>query len=561
MPDISERDLEGHIEDVLVNGWAEGPRVADARAGEVLFMPGGYRSEAPEEYDRELCLLPDTVVDFILATQPETWEKLRRYHGAEVKQRFLQRVSAEIESRGVLDVLRRGVKDSGCGFRLAFFRPASGLNPKVQKLYEGNIFTVVRQLHYSTKEAGKSLDMVLFLNGIPLFTAELKDPLTGQNVQHAVYQYKHDRDPREPLFRFRRCLAHFCVDSDLVLMTTKLAGPKTRFLPFNRGNGYGAGNPPKATGYATSYLWEQVWAKDSVLNLLQYFVHEVEEEDEAGRRHKKLIFPRFHQLDCVRRLVAHAREHGVGQRYLIQHSAGSGKSNSIAWLAHQLASLHGADDKRVFDSIVIISDRRVIDRQLQATVKSFEQTAGLVENIDETSRQLKAALESGKAIVVTTLQKFPVIAEEIENLPGQRFAVIIDEAHSSQTGESRRYLNMVFRAGKLEDAELAEGGEWEDDEDAVLAQMRTRGFQPNVSYFAFTATPKAKTLEMFGRKRADGRFEPFSLYPMRQAIEEGFILDVLENYTTYQEYWICGRRSPRTRVSRRGRRRPCCATL
>jgi type I restriction enzyme R subunit len=321
------------------------------------------------------------------------------------------------------------------------------------------------------------------------------------------------------------------------MMTTRLEGPRTKFLPFNRGNAFGAGNPPRATGYATSYLWEQVWARDSVLNLLQYFVHEVEEEDDAGHKHKKLIFPRFHQLDCVRRLIADARERGQGQRYLIQHSAGSGKSNSIAWLAHQLASLHDDKDKRVFDSIVIISDRRVIDRQLQATVKSFEQTAGLVENIDETSRQLKAALEAGKAIVVTTLQKFPVIAEEIKSLPGARFAVIIDEAHSSQTGESRRYLNMVFKGGKLEDAELVEGKEWEDDEDVVLEQMKSRGFQPNVSYFAFAATPKAKTLEMFGKKRTDGRFEPFSLYPMRQAIEESFILDVLENYTTYHEYW------------------------
>lgn len=540
MPDISERDFEGHIEAILVNGWPAGQEpsgAADAKPGDTLFMPGGYRRESCEKYDRQLCLLPDTVVDFILATQPETWEKLRSYHGAEVKQRFLQRLASEIESRGTLDVLRRGVKDSGCGFKLVFFRPASGLNPKVQKLYEGNIFTVVRQLHFSEKDTGKSLDMGLFLNGIPLFTAELKDLLTGQNVKHAVSQYRLDRDPREPLFRFRRCLAHFCVDSDLVLMTTRLQGPGTKFLPFNKGYAFGAGNPPKATGYATSYLWDQVWARDSVLNLLQYFVHEVEEEDDAGRKHKKVIFPRFHQLDCVRRLIADAREHGQGQRYLIQHSAGSGKSNSIAWLAHQLASLHDDKDKRVFDSIVIISDRRVIDRQLQGVVKSFEQTAGLVENIDETSRQLKAALEAGKAIVVTTLQKFPVIAEEIKNLPGARFAVIIDEAHSSQTGESRRYLNMVFKGGKLEDAELVEGKEWEDDEDVVLEQMKSRGFQPNVSYFAFTATPKAKTLEMFGKKRTDGRFEPFSLYPMRQAIEENFILDVLENYTTYHEYW------------------------
>ena len=284
---------------------------------------------------------------------------------------------------------------------------------------------------------------MLFLNGLPIFTAELKNHFTGQDIENAKKQYRNDRDPREPLFAFGRCLAHFAVDPDVAAVTTKLEGPATVFLPFNQGRFGGAGNPPvppTRVAYATAYLWERIWSRDSVLNLVQQFVHEVEEEDDRGRKtgKKSLIFPRYHQLDSVRRLVAHAREHGVGECYLIQHSAGSGKSNSIAWLAHQLSTLHDAHDKRVFDSIILITDRRILDRQLQRTVRQFEQTSGIVENIDETSRQLKEALEAGKTIIVTTLQKFPVIAAKMGELAGTRFALIVDEAHSSQSGESTR---------------------------------------------------------------------------------------------------------------------------
>ena len=293
---------------------------------------------------------------------------------------------------------------------------------------------------------------MLFLNGIPIFTAELKNPLSGQTVEDAIRQYKTDRDPREPLLAYDRCLAHFAVDPNLVYVTTHLAGPKTRFLPYNRGKFGGAGNPPvppTQTGYATAYLWEETWARDSVLDLVRQFIHEVEEEDETGRKTGKrfLIFPRYQQLDCVRRLVANARETGTGQHYLIQHSAGSGKSFTIAWLAHQLSTLHDANDRRVFDSIVVITDRRVLDRQLQSTIRQFEQTLGVVENIDTTSRQLKDALEAGKTIIVTTLQKFPVIAAEIGALPGKRFALIVDEAHSSQSGESTKSLKAVLSPG------------------------------------------------------------------------------------------------------------------
>ena len=355
-----------------------------------------------------------------------------------------------------------------------------------------------------------------------------------------------DRDPREPLLAYGRCLAHFAVDPELVYVTTHLARTKTRFLPFNQGKFGGAGNPPvppHRNGYPTSYLWEETWSPDSVLDLVRQFIYEVQEEDGKGRKtgERFLIFPRYQQLDCVRKLVADARGQGTGRRYLIQHSAGSGKTFTIAWLAHQLSTLHGADDRRVFDSIVVISDRRVLDRQLQTAMRQFEQTLGVVENIDTTSRQLKEALESGKTIIVTTLQKFPVIAQEIGQLPGQRFALIVDEAHSSQSGEGAQGPKEVLASASLEEAEEQESGSdtgaEEELDNAALAQMARRKQPANVSTFAFTATPKSKTLELFGDRRSDGSFAPFHLYSMRQAIEEGFILDVLESYTTYKAYW------------------------
>ncbi|MFH1087435.1 MAG: DEAD/DEAH box helicase family protein, partial [Chloroflexota bacterium] len=352
-------------------------------------------------------------------------------------------------------------------------------------------------------------------------------------------QYRFDRDSREPLFAFGRCLAHFAVDPDLVYVATHLEGPATRLLPFNQGRFGGAGNPPAMNGYSTQYLWKEIWSSDSVLNLVQQFVHEVEEEDDKGKKtgRRALIFPRYHQLATVRRLVSHARAHGPGQRYLVEHSAGSGKSNSIAWLAHQLSVLHDTKEQRVFDSIIIITDRRVLDRQLQRTVRQFEQTTGVVENIDKTSRQLKEALEAGKTIIVSTLQKFPMIVDQVSALPGKRFAVIIDEAHSSQSGESTRSLKEVLSVSSLDKAEKQEAPEGEDFEDKLVAQMKARGPLPNASTFAFTATPKQKTLELFGTRTPEGKYLPFSLYSMRQAIEEDFILDVLRNYTNYRVYW------------------------
>ncbi len=539
---VAERKLEAAIECALLaggpdacpgEGWIHEERTAYGDA------PGGYSRRTAADYDRERCLDPQVALEFVYATQPKTWEAFAKQLGTEARERFLSRLSAEVAKRGTLDVLRNGIKSDGQTFRLAYLRPVSGLNEETQRLYEANRFTVIRQLRYSTK-MDHSLDMALFLNGLPIFTAELKEPLTGQTVEDAVRQYRQDRDPKEPLFAFERCLAHFAVDADLVQFTTRLAGPQTRFVPFNKGRDGGAGNPPNAFGFATAYLWEDVWARDSVLDLVEHFVHSVDEEESNGAKtgQRQVIFPRYHQLDAVRRLVADARSAGPGQSYLVQHSAGSGKSNTIAWLAHRLSTLHDDADQRVFDSIVVITDRRVLDRQLQRTVRQFQKTLGVVENIDQTSRQLREALEAGKTIIVTTLQKFPVIASDMGALPGKRFAVIVDEAHSWQSGESTKSLKQVLSAKRLEDAAAEEeAASVVDLEDRIVEQMRQRGRQPNVSTFAFTATPKNKTLELFGNKQADGEYAPFSLYTMRQAIEEGFILDVLENYTTYKVYW------------------------
>jgi len=549
-PEISERSFEEAIERVLLE---HGPDAYPSDRSEVIEpleqygenLPGNFRKRRPRDYDRGLCVIRRDVVDFILATQPKVWERLRQHHGEEVEERFLKRLSHEIERRGALDVLRTGVKDSGCKLQLAYFQPASGLNEELERLHEANTFAVVRQLGYSEKDPRDAIDLALFLNGIPLFTAELKNPLTGQDVVDAIRQYKDERDPREPLLAFGRCLAHFAVDPHLVYQTTKLAKAETVFLPFNQGYLRGAGNPPvppTRSGYATDYLWKRVWARDSLLDLIRHFIHEVESEDDRGRKtgERAMIFPRFHQLDAVRTLVQDAYQRGAGRRYLIQHSAGSGKSNTIAWLAHRLSILHDALDRRVFDSIVVVTDRRILDRQLQRVMRQFEQTLGVVENVDTTSRQLKEALEAGKTIIVTTLQKFPVIAGQMGELPGKRFAVIVDEAHSSQSGESTKSLKSVLAAGSLEAAEKEEAGAEtpeEELEDRVLAEVERRGRLPNVSTFAFTATPKPKTLELFGVPQADGTFDPFHLYSMRQAIEEGFILDVLQNYTTYKAYW------------------------
>jgi type I restriction enzyme R subunit len=523
--DISEKAFESHIE-------------------ECLCRTHGYRSRISRQkdrnfhYDKNLCLDWELLLEFITATQPDTWKTLEKQHGkATVRQKFLNRLTREIERRGTLDVLRRGIKDYGCYFQLAYFAPVSTLNPEHQTLYRKNILSVMRQCHYSAIETKDAIDLVLCLNGLPIFTIELKNKQTGQSVEDAREQYKRDRDPKsEPLLQFKRCLAHFAVDDDEVYMTTRLEGKRTYFLPFNRGDRGAAGNPPNPYGYASAYLWEDIFSPDSVLDLIRNFIH-LTVEDRDGTRREKLIFPRYHQHDAVKKLATHARECGTGQHYLIQHSAGSGKSNTIAWLAHRLAFLHNAENQRVFDSVIVITDRRVLDRQLQSTVRQFEQSPGTVVVIDKHSDQLAEALTSGASIIVCTLQKFPVIVSKVKQLTGRHFAIIVDEAHSSQSGEASKSLKSVLRVQSLEEAEQLESEETLTGEDLINQSLEARQRQPNLSFFAFTATPKQKTLEIFGETRPDGSFHPFHLYTMRQAIEEGFILDVLQNYTTFDTYF------------------------
>ena len=521
MPTYTEKNFEEHIEEHL--------------------LASGYHAVSPKNYDKELCLLPQEVIAFVQATQPREYEKLAEQYGEQRDQKLTYRLAREISKRGVLDVLRKGIKDRGVKFRFAYFKPASGMNPEHQKLYQSNSFAIVRQLKYSQKNEN-SLDMAIFLNGIPIVTVELKNSLTGQTFENAERQYKNDRKPKgEALLAFKRCLVHFAVGNEKASMSTHLRGGNTRFFPFNKDSE----NPINPNGHKTHYLWEDIWMPDTLLELIKNYLHIqtstkrtydpkldtlVETESQA------FIFPRYHQLDVVRRLLGLVRQNGVGQNYLVQHSAGSGKSNSIAWLAHQLASFYQniTDTERLFDSIIVVTDRRILDRQLQNTIKQFEQTEGVVKKIDESSAQLKEALETGKSIIITTLQKFPVISASMTELKGKKFAVIIDEAHSSQSGESAKHLKKTLSVN-LEQAEV-EDVTGDDLEDEIIQEIKARGPQNHISYFAFTATPKNKTLELFGQKAEQGHVA-HHIYSMRQAIEEGFILDVLKNYITFARYF------------------------
>lgn len=511
----------------------------------------GTHTDWVGDFDRVRALDTAELFAFIAETQPKAWERLVAVHGGEdgARSQFADRLAKQLDERGTVDVLRHGVNDHGVEFRLAFFKPAHGLTPELTDRYLANRLTVTRQLPYDAA-ATKTVDLCLFVNGIPVATAELKNPLTHQSVEHAKHQYRTDRDPANVTLG-RRALVHFAVDPDNVEMTTRLAGAQTRFLPFNRGNAGGRGNPPDPSGHRTRYLWEDVWSRDAWLDILGRFIH-VEPAAEgsttaAKLRHGSVIFPRYHQWDAVRRLEAAARSEGPGHAYLVQHSAGSGKSNTIAWLAHRLMSLHGADDAPVFDKVVVITDRVILDRQLQETIYQFEHATGVVARIDQDSAQLAEALAGERSrIVITTLQKFPFVLDKVAGLGQRRYAVIVDEAHSSQTGEAAKDLKAALGSTSAE-AQLALAEETDagdalaDAQDALAASVAARGRQPNLSFFAFTATPKARTLELFGRKADDGAYAPFHLYSMRQAIEEGFILDVLANYTTYGVYWKVGK--------------------
>lgn len=518
-----------------------------------LLTYGGYSKGDQKSYDRKKALDLLKLVEFIQTTQPKAWERYVDTYKADAESKLFKRFTEEVELNGLLHVLRQGITDHGIKLHVAAFRHESTLNPEVVKNYEANILTVTRQFKYSTANEN-SIDMVLSLNGIPIVALELKDQYTGQNVDNAKKQFMYNRDPRELCFQFnKRFLVYFAVDLDEVEMTTKLERGNTFFLPFNQGsNGSGkvggAGNPENPEGYPVSYLWEQVLKKDSLMDLLKRYLHLDQEVEtivkngkETRKRKEKLIFPRYHQLDSVRYLLADARAKGSGHNYLIQHSAGSGKSNSIAWLSYGLASLHDENNQHIFSSVIVVTDRKVLDNQLQRTISSFDHTRGLIETIgdNKTSQDLKQAINDGKRIIVTTLQKFPFIYQEIDEVKGKRFAVIVDEAHSSQTGKSasklREGLTDTEEAlREYERIESAEEREAEDYEDKIVNELLAHGRQKNLSFFAFTATPKQKTLEVFGKKTPEGSFQAHHIYSMKQAIEEGFILDVLKNYMTYK---------------------------
>lgn len=545
-------------------------RAFETYVEEILLTRGGWKSGSNADWDKERALFPAQVFAFIADTQPKLWAEMRALHAAGLEALLLNSLVKELDAKGSLHVLRHGFKFYGKTFRLATFKPAHGANYEVLEWFNKNRLTVTRQVPCHPGD-NRTLDMVLAVNGLPVATIELKNPGTGQNWKSAVRQYKEDRDPRAPLFEFKkRALVHFAADSEEVHMATRLAGEKTYFLPFNRGSNpgqiiCGAGNPQHESGYRTGYFWEEVLQFESFLDILGHFMflEKKEEKVEDGRgghrvvTKETMIFPRYHQLDSVRNLVATSRNEGLGRNYLIQHSAGSGKTNSISWLSHRLASLHDAKDVKVFDCVVVITDRQVLDRQLQDAIYQIEHAQGVVKAIDQDSKQLAAALIDGTKIVITTLQKFPFVLRGLLHAAGadsqgeatdeqkaeaakweaeiakRRYAIIVDEAHSSQSGETSRELKAILGASaKTENIE--EEPDWEDRLNQV---MQSRGKQPNLSFFAFTATPKGKTLELFGRKGASGLPEAFHLYSMRQAIEEGFILDVVKNYTTYATYY------------------------
>jgi len=555
MKATTEKAFEAYIEETLATrGWLTG---------------------AVASWDKSKALFPDYVIEFIKATQANLWKQMEKLHGDELTCKLLETLVKERNTKGTLFIIRHGFKFYGKTFKLAFFKPSHGLVYETLALFQENRLHVTRQVPCHPND-GSTVDMVLSVNGIPFATMEIKNPFTGQSWKNAVYQYRTDRDPRAPLFLFKKgAVVHFAVDPDEVHMATRLNGSKTFFLPFNRGSHpgeieCGRGNPLHPSGHRTGYFWEDVLERESFLDIVGNFVFlETLEEtvyDADGERKKvpkeTMVFPRYHQLDSVRKLIKTTKEEKTGNNYLIQHSAGSGKTNSISWLSHRLASLHTKEDDKVFDCVIVITDRRVLDKQLQDAIYQIEHAQGVVKAIDEDSKQLAQALVDGTKIVITTLQKFPFIlqgllhiagAENLDNpdeaailkakeweaaIAARKYAIIVDEAHSSQTGETARELKRILGAGTKNDSDNQDNEEEITDwEDGLNAVMESRGRQKNLSFFAFTATPKGKTLELFGRKGASGKPESFHTYSMKQAIEEGFILDVLQRYTTYKVYY------------------------
>lgn len=533
--DVKEKRFEEDIEDYLLNF-------------------GGYTKGNPATFNRTSGLDEGVFIEFVKNSQPKQWERLVKIYDAMAEKQLIERFSREVKQTSLLNVLRHGFTDRGIKFRAVFWKPETTLNETSKIQYDANIMHCTRQLHYSVKNEN-SIDIVLFVNGIPIVSMELKCQFTGQNTTNAINQYKFDRASKDTIFAFKeRVLVHFAVDLTNVYMTTKLEGASTYFLPFNQGSAGagkvgGKGNPNNENGYDTAYLWENVLCKDRLLEILQKYMHLQQEYDDKGNLvSERMIFPRYHQLDVVTKLLEDVKEYGSGRNYLIQHSAGSGKSNSIAWLAHRLSGLHNNEDEKIFQSVIIVTDRKVLDSQLQNTVYQFDHVEGVVQKIDKNSQQLKEAIEGGAGIIITTLQKFPVIYKEVHSA-NKRFAIIVDEAHSSQTGDAAKKLKRALAdteeiLKEYAEMEAQDENTHKDDEDRLLDELAAQGMHTNMSFFAFTATPKGRTLHMFGNKDATGTYHPFHIYSMRQAIEEGFILDVLKNYMTYKMYYKIAKTIP-----------------
>ena len=559
MPD-NEKQFETDIESYLISSAGGWQKATDAG------YRSGFRCDNEGNFIENYALDIGTLCTFVKNTQPVAWNLFEKRCKSDPQAKFYRAFQNAVDMDGLINVLRHGFKHRGQEFRVVYFKPETELNQLSLSRYKENICQCIRQWHYSPRATKNSVDMMLAINGIPLVALELKDQLTGQTIDNAVTQWMTDRDPREEAFQFnRRILTYFAVDLYHVAMSTRLLGTNTMFLPFNQGsNGPGvdggAGNPQNPNGgYVTAYLWETVLQKDKFLDILQKFISYQKETKRTilpdGKVRtdvtEKVIFPRYHQLDVVRKLVADTKKNGPGHNYLIQHSAGSGKSNSIAWTSYRLASLHDDENKAIFNSVIIVTDRKVLDSQLQDTINGFDHTLGSVVLIDEkkSSKDLLKAVQDGKRIIVTTLQKFPVIYDLVGDTTGKAFAVIVDEAHSSQTGQSAMKLKMALADTSEALSEYAElEGKAEEDLDAAndkfLQELISAGKHKNLSFYAFTATPKDKTLEIFGEEWPNGSFHPFHIYSMRQAIEEGFIMDVLANYTTYKTCYKVAKNTP-----------------
>lgn len=537
----NELALEAAVEQALTGLNTEAVKQAGG-VGETpahnLVANNGFRLGLPTDFNARYALDERYFWRFLEQTQEAELAKLQKHNPSDWQRKLLERYDRLIKKHGILHLLKKGLAVDDAHFHLMYPAPLASSSEKVKQSFATNIFSCTRQVHYSLANPLQEIDMVLFLNGIPLVTMELKNAWTGQTARyHGQKQYREGRDANQPLLNFVRCLVHMAVDTDEVYMTTKLDGKATYFLPFNKGHNHGKGNPPNPDGHKSAYLWQKVFTKDSLANIIQHFVR-LDGSSKDPLRKRTLFFPRYHQMDVVRKLVAHAEQQGVGHTYLIQHSAGSGKSNSITWAAYQLIETYPASaqaaggkalDQPLFDSVIVVTDRRLLDKQIRDNIKEFSEVKNIVAPAFR-SAELKSALESGKKIIITTIQKFPFIVDGIEDLSDKRFAVIIDEAHSSQSGTAHDNMNRAMGENGQQDYD-------EDDQDTILKAMRSRKMRGNASYLAFTATPKNSTLEKFGEKQEDGTFKPFHLYSMKQAIEEGFILDVLANYTTYKGYY------------------------